>query len=55
MPFQIVVAWLSMSAHSAPVCGILVFWFQITIQPFALFITVVLIICVSLRRFTDKV
>ena len=53
--FHILGACVSMSAYRAPVCGILVFWFQIAIQPFALFHDSVLIICVLLQWLTDKV
>ena len=46
-------------AHRGPVCGFLVFWLQIAIQPpgvcFFFFIKVFVIMCVSLQSFTDEV
>ena len=37
------------------VCSFLITWPQNAIESFSFFITVVLIICVSLRSFTDEV
>ena len=42
------------NGHRGPVCGFLVSWLQIIIEPFALFHHNVMIICVSLSCFTDR-
>ena len=42
-------------AYHGPVCGLLVFWLQIAIEPFVCFHLSVFIICVALWCLTDEV
>ena len=44
-----------LGGHRGSVCGFLVFWLQITMMPLLYFITVFVIICVSLLCFSDEV